>query len=131
MILIIRFHRYVLRYYKPFRYSHTFPKNTLQQFTTSMESGIMEKGPAGAWIQKNLPSPCKRRLFRPSRSMHFGDERPGGENFLGKTFSDRVTGNASAAHNNEAWGLGNTNKDGRSLQMNDRDRGLAYFHQKK
>ena len=35
-----------------------------------------------------------RRLFRPSRSMHFGDERP--------TFSDHVTRNASAAHNNEA-----------------------------
>ena len=40
-----------------------------------------------------------RRLFRPSRSMHFGDvsETNGRE-----TFSDHVTRNASAAHNNEA-----------------------------
>ena len=46
-----------------------------------------------------LASSLVRRLFRPSRSMHFGDvsETNGRE-----TFSDHVTRNASAAHNNEA-----------------------------
>ena len=40
-----------------------------------------------------------RRLSKPSRSMYFGDvsEMKGRE-----TFSDHVTRNASAAHNNEA-----------------------------
>ena len=43
-----------------------------------------------------LASSLVRRVFRPSRSMHFGDVSET------KTFSDHVTRNASAAHNNEA-----------------------------
>ena len=44
-----------------------------------------------------------RRLSRPSRSMHFGDvSKTNGRETASKTFSDHVTRNASAAHNNEA-----------------------------
>ena len=48
-----------------------------------------------------------RRLFRPSRSMHFGDvSETNGRETASKTFSDQVTRNASASQNNEAQGLG-------------------------
>ena len=43
-----------------------------------------------------LASSLVRRLFRSSRSMHFGDVSET------KTFLDHVTRNASAAHNDEA-----------------------------
>ena len=50
-----------------------------------------------------LASSLVRRLFRPSRSMHFGDvSETNGRETASKTFSDHVTRNASAAHNNEA-----------------------------
>ena len=48
-----------------------------------------------------------RRLFRPSRSMHFGDvSETNGRETASKTFLDQVNRNASASHNNEAQGLG-------------------------
>ena len=55
-------------------------------------------------LPRSMSIPC---LARPSRSTHFGDVTETNCQETQKTFPDHVTGNASAARNNEAQRLRN------------------------